>query len=56
MESVAAEVGSQVADYFGNRRSTRGEMTAQFKHIIAEHNPELAAIFEGKGRGKKRGK
>lgn len=54
MESVAAEVGAQVADYFGNRRSTRAERDAQFKRIITKYNPEQAAALEGKPKKRPR--
>lgn len=56
MESVAAEVGGQVADYFGNRRSTKSERIAQFIRVLEKTNPEQAALLKGKGKGKKPGK
>lgn len=52
MESVAAEVGAQIADYFGNRRSTRTELDAQMMRILEKVNPEAATLLKGKGKGK----
>lgn len=51
MESVASEVGAQIADYFGNRRSTRSERDAQFIRVLEKSNPEAATLLKGKGKG-----
>lgn len=55
-DTVAAEVGAQVTDYFGNRMSSRSERDSQFKSVLERVIPDAAALLEGKVKGKIRGK